>query len=546
MAKYTEADLQQAIIEVKNGSSIKQAAEKWGVPRRTLGNRMNGSEPRGKAHQHQQRLSQAQEEHLTQWILAQEALGYAPTHEQIRLFVTKILELGGDTKPLGKRWMDQFFQRNPAIRTKRGKRIECQRLNGASNENIRAFFKLLASPSIKRIPAKHRWNMDETGIMEGFGINGLVVGAAQQRAVYTKSPQTRCWTSIVECVSAEGEQLDPLIIFRGKHVQQQWFFEEDLPQLAGWHFTASDNGWTSNEIALQWLKEVFIPKTMPLDPAEPRLLVVDGHGSHESDEFMYECFRNNIQMLFLPAHASHVLQPLDLSIFSPLKTAYRRWTSKLFIQTDSSPAGKQGFLRCYLNARKDAITPQNVKSGWRATGLWPVNVAKPLMSRQVVEPKPSRTPTKKKTTQDSSTFDPLINEHLQKQINTPQRGAELKTLAQRLEYNLREDPTTRLLFRKISKGLDNKNISLAQQDTKIQSLEAQIQRLKPQKKSRVRQDPNERFVSIEEVIEKKKKLAEEQEKEAQRGEQRNKVFGATENTDTYVFEQMCHSWQLDC
>ena len=95
---------------------------------------------------------------------------------------------------------------------------------------------------------------------------------------------------------------------------------------------------------------------------------------------MWTCFSNNIYLLFLLGHASHVLQPLDLSVFSPLKTTYRRGINDLTVMTDCAPIGKRPFLRCYTQARKDAITERNIRSGWKASGLWLVNLDKPLMS----------------------------------------------------------------------------------------------------------------------------------------------------------------------
>jgi hypothetical protein len=51
-----------------------------------------------------QQLSPKQEEHLTRWILQQEALNYAPTHAQVRAIATSILKQVGDDRPLGKKW----------------------------------------------------------------------------------------------------------------------------------------------------------------------------------------------------------------------------------------------------------------------------------------------------------------------------------------------------------------------------------------------------------------------------------------------------------
>jgi hypothetical protein len=61
--------------------------------------------------------------------------------------------------------------------------------------------------------------------MEGQGINGLVIGSSEQNpnAVLIKTTNTRTWISIVECISAVGVALDPLVIFKAKSIQDQWF-----------------------------------------------------------------------------------------------------------------------------------------------------------------------------------------------------------------------------------------------------------------------------------------------------------------------------------
>jgi hypothetical protein len=49
-----------------------------------------------------------------------------------------------------------------------------------------------------------------------------------------------------------------LLIFKGKLVQQQWF-PIGLKEYKGWEFMATDNGWTFNTTALEWLQKVFLP-----------------------------------------------------------------------------------------------------------------------------------------------------------------------------------------------------------------------------------------------------------------------------------------------
>jgi 4-hydroxybenzoate polyprenyltransferase len=307
---------------------------------------MTGAQPRVIAFADLQRLSPDQEAKLAEWVRIQHALGLAPTHQQVKVFAERILHAMGDTDPLGKQWIQGFKRRNPSIKVQRSRPIDSRRINGASTEVIRDWFKLLAIPEIKGIKPANRYNMDETGILEGQGSNGLVLGMAETKSVRKKQPGSRAWVSIIECISAMGHALNPLIIYKGKTVQQQWF-PLDLGPYEGWQFTATENGWTTDATAVEWLQKVFIPQTLPQGKKEARLLVVDGHGSHTTTEFMWTCYINNVYLLFLPPHTSHVLQPLDQSVFGPVKAAYRKELAYLSQWNDSTIVGKRNFIGCY-------------------------------------------------------------------------------------------------------------------------------------------------------------------------------------------------------
>ena len=54
------------------------------------------------------------------------------------------------------------------------------------------------------------------------------------------------------------------------------------------------------------------------------LLIIDGHESHKSLAFQDLCEENKIITLCMPPHSSHILQPLDVGCFAPLKRAYSK------------------------------------------------------------------------------------------------------------------------------------------------------------------------------------------------------------------------------
>ena len=226
MSNYTNEDIKNALQDVKNGLSQRKAASRNGVPRQTLRDRIAGALPHSEAHKHQQKLSEVQEQYLRDWILVQGAIGFPPTHIQVREFTQRITRKNGYDEPIGRYWIKNFLARHKEIKTRRSRKIDTARFNGATTDRIKAFFQLLQLPAIKDIPKENRYNMDECGVMEGQGHNGLVLGNAEKSVVLQKNPGSRIWTTIVECISADGRALTPLVIFKGKTVQQQWFPEE--------------------------------------------------------------------------------------------------------------------------------------------------------------------------------------------------------------------------------------------------------------------------------------------------------------------------------
>jgi hypothetical protein len=177
--------------------------------------------------------------------------------------------------------------------------------------------------------------MDETSLALGATNNTKVIGSSKSRIVYEKSPETREWVSIIECMTATGRALTPVIIFKGETLQSTWF-DANLPN---WLYTTGAKGWTTNPIGLQWLKQVYLPSTSP-SQGKYRLLFIDGHGSHAGFNFMSVCYQNNVLAYWLPPHSSHVLQPLDLTCFSPLKGAYRKHLRNVADLDDAAPIKK--------------------------------------------------------------------------------------------------------------------------------------------------------------------------------------------------------------
>ena len=179
--------------------------------------------PHSEAHIHRQKLSEAQEQYLRDWFLVQSAIGFPLTHIQVCEFAQRIARKNGYDKPFGRHWIENFLTRHKEIKTRRSRKIDTARFNGATTDRIKAFFQLLQLPAIKDIPKENRYNMNECGVMEGQGHNGLVLGNAKKSVVLQKIPGSRIWTTIVEYISADGRALTPSSFSKAKQSKNNGF-----------------------------------------------------------------------------------------------------------------------------------------------------------------------------------------------------------------------------------------------------------------------------------------------------------------------------------
>ena len=169
--------------------------------------------------------------------------------------------MNGDHEPLGNEWISQFLSpvnhASPLLSAERSKP------RGLISQSIpiRAFLELFERTGIELgIQYEDMWNMDETGVALGVCTNTQVLGSSTKKKAYIKSPENREWVSIIETISAIGRRLQALVVFKGKSLQTTWFPAKGAPD---WLYTTSENGWTSNQLDIEWLQRIFIPNTTP-------------------------------------------------------------------------------------------------------------------------------------------------------------------------------------------------------------------------------------------------------------------------------------------
>src|SRR5438876_7680579 len=108
-----------------------------------------------------------------------------------------------------------------------------------------------------------------------------------------------------------------------------------------------------------------------------RFLIYDNHDNHISGRFIHHYIQHDIVLILLSSHCSHLLQPLDVSIFDPLKSALSNELDHIF-RTGISTLQKIEWFQAFMKARASVINVKNIQGGWRGTGIYQMHPTRVL------------------------------------------------------------------------------------------------------------------------------------------------------------------------
>jgi len=133
------------------------------------------------------------------------------------------------------------------------------------------------------------------------------------------------------------------------------------------------NGWTDDFIGAEWFEKSFIPQATTQNiSGKPILLVLDGHGSHETSEIICLTEANNNIILCLPPHTTHKLQPLDIGVFRPFQCAWLDCCDDI-AELTRSEMPKENFIKEYMQVRWATFCLPTIVSAFKKSGLWPID-----------------------------------------------------------------------------------------------------------------------------------------------------------------------------
>ncbi|XP_053298310.1 uncharacterized protein LOC128457575 isoform X5 [Pleuronectes platessa] len=373
--KWTEEAMERALIEVKSGRcTVRQAAKEFAVPKSSLGDRVSGRVTPGSRSGPAQLITSADEELLVEFSLHMSKHGFPLTKQQLVSFASSIYKRQHRRvafSKLGQTWWLNFRKRQekniaiqPADNVVRGRTV-CVR-----KEAVDQFFHLLGTVidahGLGDKPLQI-FNCSETGFQLG-----------RKRVLVPKPASLGCrpvlglrdHISVLACFSAAGEDIPPFIVYSKAYPGGVCYKTQGPPNaLYGW----SGSGCINSDLFKKWFLKHFLlhaPKQRPL------LLIFDGHKSPVNLEVVEAARKEDVVLLCLPSHCSHILQPLNAGLFVLLRQRFAALLGEGCATDTHFAISKKEFSGVFKGTyqlAKEEEGARIVKEGFSKCGIYPLN-----------------------------------------------------------------------------------------------------------------------------------------------------------------------------
>jgi hypothetical protein len=371
---WSTESLKAAIRAVEEGCKIREVARHFDIPASSLADHVHGrtlTRKRGRGGV----LTDVEEHLLVDWMLKMANLGYPVNMGELK---AKVFELT-QTRPTpftdgipGSSWVKWFRRRHPYLTLRSSQGLELARARGMCPENVSTFYENLKLLYTQHNYAPdHIWNCDETGAQAGRSGGGRVFARKGVRNVHTVIPNEREWLSVLSCINASGGHIPNFYIFKGKQMRRNFL------QLAdpGDTMAMQAKAWMTSYLFDSWISHFILAlqRGSGISPSNRHVLVLDGHISHVSLSVVTKAGKAGLDIVSLPSHTSHHLQPLDVAVFRPFKCAFRSLRDAWTMRHRGHPAKKEDLCQWVCLALRRALSPSNIQKGFQKTGIWPLN-----------------------------------------------------------------------------------------------------------------------------------------------------------------------------
>lgn len=385
--KQDSADmLQAAELVLKSGWSVRQAALELKVAKSTLAMHIKQHKLSGRSNEEfsynpkndVKRIFRNEEEEMLKNYLKQASMmHYGLTRKQFRCLVFDFAQTNNKMYPerwdrdgmAGKSWYYEFMRRHKdALSLRKPEPTSLARSSSFNRHNVETFFmKLKEIQGRENFTPDRIYNLDETGVSTVHNPGNVIATKGVKQVGHMTSGERGVNITLISAVNATGNSIPPAFVFPRVHFKDA-MLKGAPPGSIG---MAHVSGWSNAEIFLKYLKH-FVEVTQP-NINRKILIILDNHQSHISVNCLQLAKDSGIVLLTFPPHTSHKLQPLDRSVFGPLKKFYNTACSEWMLTHCGKPMTIYDVAECVGKAYPHAFTQQNIIAGFKVSGIWPIN-----------------------------------------------------------------------------------------------------------------------------------------------------------------------------
>lgn len=373
-SQWTTQQLNNAIHAIHSGMSKNAASQRYKIPRRTLTRYFNKNVNEKIKMGRKTTLTVAEESELARRIVRLAQVGYPLTNKIVRKCVftyckqNNIPNIFSKEKEIaGRYWLKGFLQRNPEISKRKAQGMNPARAQKLNKFIVGDYFmklrQVLTDLDIMDKPERV-YNVDEKGCRLSLHHQQTVLAKKGCKRVHLVAPEHGQNVTVVACGSASGVAIPPAILFKGSRMKPEW--KDDLPP--GTLALMTPKGSMNIESFKLWIEHLAKYKL-----EGKCLLIFDGASCHLDHSIVEIADRYEITLLCLPSNTTHELQPMDKSVFRSFEHHWDQQVLLYWAQHKDRSLTKQRFGEIFSNVWDKAMTPANIRSGFRATGIFPYN-----------------------------------------------------------------------------------------------------------------------------------------------------------------------------
>lgn len=383
IGNHTADDMKEALINIKNGMSVRKAAKLSGIPFTTLRRyhlktrNLNVDEtPLTPNYTINKVFTTAQEKILKDYFTHCALIFYGLNAKECRRIAYQMANVNNLKMPdswrtkqtAGKDWLLSFRKRNPELTLRKPEACSLARATAFNRTNVERFYNNLED-LMKRSSAfadgTRIYNLDETSTTTVQKPQKVIAPKGRKNIGKVTSGERGTLVTTCCIISASGVALPPVMVFPRKNFKE--FMIKNTP--SGTLGLATPTGWMNCQIFPEVIKH-FIKHTNTT-PENPSILILDNHESHLSIEALDIAKASGVHVLTLHPHTSGKLQPLDVGIYGPFKSYYNAGIDSWMLRNPGKPLTIYDIGEIIGHAFLKVMTPINITKAFKACGIFP-------------------------------------------------------------------------------------------------------------------------------------------------------------------------------